>query len=601
MNFQTYALAHLMIAEENVRATSPADDDIDALAELIAAQGLQQPLCGYRKGKTKLAIYDGRRRLLALRKLAKENRLPDDCKDGVACRIGTKDQAREASLGAGVSHKGFHPAEEFKAFAALIDDGMTVEDVAKRFSVTETHVLKRLKLARLAPPVFDAFAKDEINLSQARAYTLTDNQDWQARLFAAWGPDGAAHAIRRTLTEGEIPETDKRARYIGAANYEKAGGAIRRDLFEDSAATFCDAALLDALVDAKLETDAVAVKSEGWSWVVTSAEFDYAFYQSHLRAHPTRADFSEEDQQAYDALAAQRDRTLEGAQTEDDLSEEDYDEIERLEALLDEMEARQLTYTEEDLGSGGAVVSLRHDGTEQVTRGLIERKAVKKTQAEKSVMPHSQHRRLTEIATQGLARDLAANHRAADIVLTAALLQQAFGFGSTAGVGISVSGLSPSEGADLPVDHALAARQEHFAELIGSDLADTLTRVADLSDEDRAEAKALCIAISLDFSEGRADQRSPRARATASKIAGLVGADLSTHWIANEAFFAKLPREALVAQLVDMGKEIRSLASAKKKELVSIAVREAKAGSWTPEPARFASAPTSKKKVADAA
>ena len=70
MTYETYPLSALAIAEENVRHTSQPDDGIPALAQMIADTGLQQPLCGYKKGRTKLLIYDGRRRLLALQHLA---------------------------------------------------------------------------------------------------------------------------------------------------------------------------------------------------------------------------------------------------------------------------------------------------------------------------------------------------------------------------------------------------------------------------------------------------------------------------------------------------------------------------------------------------
>ncbi len=44
-----------------------------------------------------------------------------------------------------------HPADQFEAFAALIDQGESAADVAQRFGVEESLVLKRMKLARVAP------------------------------------------------------------------------------------------------------------------------------------------------------------------------------------------------------------------------------------------------------------------------------------------------------------------------------------------------------------------------------------------------------------------------------------------------------------------
>ncbi|MEL7519942.1 MAG: ParB N-terminal domain-containing protein, partial [Pseudomonadota bacterium] len=68
--FETIPLKALIVAPENARKDSPPDDEIKALADRIAIDGLQQPLSGYRRGKTHIAVYDARRRLLALRMLA---------------------------------------------------------------------------------------------------------------------------------------------------------------------------------------------------------------------------------------------------------------------------------------------------------------------------------------------------------------------------------------------------------------------------------------------------------------------------------------------------------------------------------------------------
>jgi ParB family chromosome partitioning protein len=50
-----------------------------------------------------------------------------------------------------------HPADQFTAFRSLLDQGMTVEDVAARFGVSVTTVRQRLKLANVAPRLFELF------------------------------------------------------------------------------------------------------------------------------------------------------------------------------------------------------------------------------------------------------------------------------------------------------------------------------------------------------------------------------------------------------------------------------------------------------------
>src|SRR3546814_19940463 len=63
-----------------------------------------------------------------------------------------------------------NPADEAQAFAAIIEAGATTEDVARRFGLTVRFVEGRLRLASLAPRVFEALAEGTITLDMAKAY-----------------------------------------------------------------------------------------------------------------------------------------------------------------------------------------------------------------------------------------------------------------------------------------------------------------------------------------------------------------------------------------------------------------------------------------------
>ena len=68
--------------------------------------------------------------------------------------------------------------------------------------------------------------------------------------------------IKRLLTETAVRADDRRAIYVGADAYEKAGGIILRDLFdEDRGGWYQDPALLEQLVFEKLKIDAEALKA----------------------------------------------------------------------------------------------------------------------------------------------------------------------------------------------------------------------------------------------------------------------------------------------------------------------------------------------------
>ena len=52
-----------------------------------------------------------------------------------------------------------HPADQFNAFRALVDDGSSMADIAARFGMAEAAVKQILKLARVSPIVFEAYRR----------------------------------------------------------------------------------------------------------------------------------------------------------------------------------------------------------------------------------------------------------------------------------------------------------------------------------------------------------------------------------------------------------------------------------------------------------
>src|SRR5258708_20822614 len=102
-----------------------------------------------------------------------------------------------------------HPADEFEAFAALIDKGETAGQVAQRFGVDESHVLKRMKLARVAPQLLKEYRNESITLECLMAFTISDDHRRQVKVFKSlqdWQKDDPS-AIRAALTEKLIQAT----------------------------------------------------------------------------------------------------------------------------------------------------------------------------------------------------------------------------------------------------------------------------------------------------------------------------------------------------------------------------------------------------------
>ena len=133
-------LNKLKKSPDNVRKTAHAKADIEALAASIHAKGMLQNLVvepefdetGARTGFYFVPIGEGRRLAQWLR--VKRKQILDT--EPIRCVIDTTNDAREISLDENVTRSAMSAMDEVEAFAALVDDGMSVEDVARRFGCT---------------------------------------------------------------------------------------------------------------------------------------------------------------------------------------------------------------------------------------------------------------------------------------------------------------------------------------------------------------------------------------------------------------------------------------------------------------------------------
>jgi ParB family chromosome partitioning protein len=263
-------LNRLFAWDGNVRKTG-ASEGLDELVASISAHGLLQALIVRKSNHGRYAVIDGRRRLRALSILAEDGRIAADML--VDCHIAS----RKIGLAANIVRVAMHPADQFEAFRTLIDNGSKPAEIAARFGVTETTVVKRMKLGRVSPALLDVYRNGGMSLEQVQAFAIVDDHDAQERVWKDMSPyNRHPGAIRAALTEGEIPVTDKRVRFVGLDSYEQAGGTVRRDLFDNLQTGYVmDGLLLEKLVREKLETAAEPVRTEGWKWVEFRTEFAY--------------------------------------------------------------------------------------------------------------------------------------------------------------------------------------------------------------------------------------------------------------------------------------------------------------------------------------
>jgi ParB family chromosome partitioning protein len=265
-------LGKLVPSPRNVRRTTDEQADLQLKAD-IEARGLLQNLVVTKAGKPRgsFAVEAGGRRLRALQRLADEGKLARAHE--VCCLVlesGTA--AQEASLAENFQRLSMNPADECVAFQQLIEQGSDVDGIARRFGLTVRFIEGRLRLACLAPVVFEALGAGEISLDIAKAYAATPDRERQAYVFEQMSRGyRAVHpdSIRRMMTQATISATDRRALFVGEEAYVAAGGRIERDLFTDEAgARWLDIAILERLACEKMEAAAAQTASElGFAFV----------------------------------------------------------------------------------------------------------------------------------------------------------------------------------------------------------------------------------------------------------------------------------------------------------------------------------------------
>ncbi len=345
---------------------------MDELKASLLAHGLMQNLVVTEGRNGTYQVIAGGRRLEAIRSLLAEGKLPEDY--AVPCQIVSDDHALEMSLAENMVRLAMHPADQFDAFAALIDQGATAAHVAQRFGVEESLVLKRMKLARVAPQLLTEYRNDGITLECLMAFTLTDDHKRQMKVFKSledWqkrDPD----AIRTAITERMIDANDKFACFVGVDAYQAEGGSTRTDLFGDEV-YLENPELLDRLVKEKLAGIRKQLEAEGWGWVEINPERDWNAVNRCGHLQPKLIGAPDDLVSLKTELDGEMDALREARQ---EMEQEEW--FERQQEIRDRMRQveQQLSgFAGYDAGSkalAGCYVSIGHDGTLCLDKGLVK-------------------------------------------------------------------------------------------------------------------------------------------------------------------------------------------------------------------------------------
>ncbi|OLP62654.1 DNA-binding protein [Xaviernesmea oryzae] len=369
----------LVLSQANVRRVK-AGVSIEDLAEDIARRGILTSLNVRPELDTEgreTGIYRvpaGGRRYRALDLLVKQKRLSKTAP--VPCVISTGVTSEiEDSLAENVHREDLHPLDQFRAFKALAEEGLGIDDIAARFFVSSAVVRQRLRLAAVSPALLDLYAEGEMNLDQVMAFSITEDHARQEQVWEALvrAHSKEAYFIRRLLTETAVRAVDRRAVYVGVEAYEAAGGIVMRDLFEqDNGGWLQDPALLEQLVFEKLKRDAEALKAaEGWMWVEAAIDFPYGHMSGLRRFYGRQHPVTEEERAAHEAIKTEYDQIEADYAASEDYSAETEARLDELGTAIDAFNDRRPVFAPEDIAIGGAFASLSADGTLKIERGFV--------------------------------------------------------------------------------------------------------------------------------------------------------------------------------------------------------------------------------------
>jgi len=372
----------LVLSQKNVRRIK-AGISVEDLAEDIARRSLLQSLNvrpvldaeGQETGMFEVPA--GGRRYRALELLVKQKRLaktaPVPC---IVSDVSTEITAEEDSLAENVHRVALHPLDQFRAFQTLREQGRSEEDIAAIFFVSVNVVKQRLRLAAVSPKLLDVYAEDGMSLEQLMAFSVTGDHARQEQVWENVNKSGydEPYQIRRLLTERAVRAADKRARFVGLAAYEAAGGSVLRDLFEEDGGGWVeDVALLERLVADRLRMEAETVAAEGWKWIDVAASFPYGHDHGLRRLEGRPADLTSEEQASLDTLKAEYDVLQAKYEDADELPDEVDVRLGALEEALAAFENRADVFKPAEIAHAGAFVSIDGEGALQVERGYVRR------------------------------------------------------------------------------------------------------------------------------------------------------------------------------------------------------------------------------------
>lgn len=574
MPIENIALRFLEMSPLNVRK-SRDKATIESLAASVLTHGLIQNLRVHTQDEGMYAVVVGGTRLAALQLLLKQKKITEDYQVACEVRPANDPTLLEVSLSENFNRTAMRPVEEFESFQKLAEAGQSAETIAARFGTTAQFVKQRMKLAALHPKLIKVLRADEMTIEQAMAFTISDDTKQQLKVWSelpAWVKErGDGDHIRAALTEQHAAADSKLAKFVGIDIYQKAGGHITRDLFDDEGAGWLtDTDLLNRIVEEKLSSSAEAVKAEGWKWVRHAPAFSWEDTQKDGRMQPTNAPPTPEQQAKIDEIQARMDRIMEehGEEPED---ADAYRLLYDLQQEVDGLSEGAEIWTDEQKAVAGVYVSIGHDGELSIKRGIVkpdDKAAAKKLDKglggdtdepespakPKGGLPASLIAELTSHKTVAAQLVMATKPDAALLAVTHALAIQtlyAHAYGSHSALKITAN--EPTYPMAIRESVEKSAPAKKLAALVKATQNKLPKKPEQLWTWLEAQTPAtirgilaVAAALTIDVVQSNGADATPAAVA----LTKIIGLDMSLHWEASaENYFTRVPKKHLLAEL----------------------------------------------------
>lgn len=569
---QLIPLNRLSVSKLNVRRANKRAD-IDALAKSIAAHGLLHNLSVTPRDKDRFEVVAGGRRLAALKSLAVSGAIEKSY--AVPCRVLSPEECREASLAENVHRVAMDAMDEVDAFAALIAEGRSEQEIAQRFGVDLRHVQQRLALSGLSPKIKAAWKRGEVTLAAAKAFCLNADHAAQDAVFRQFSkPISHAASVRARLMEGRLRATDRLVRFVGLPAYEAAGGAIVRDLFDEDAVFISDPGLVARLVEERLSAVEAELAVDGWGWVEQRTDTLYVDANGFSRLTPSWRDPTEEEQKELDRLAKELeelDDELETSAEEDDAR---WDRRDDLAAAIETIRQAARIWDPALKHLAGVIVTVDREGEVQTWEGLVRRSDQKEVDRIRrssidvdaheedhgetaagsdtcradacQALPKALARELTHARTRALRSSLAQDQHAALAVCVTALAKRAFRRETLSGVDVAAHSAAVDD-----LDDLTSRRDALERSCPGGDGGDSLEWALSFDVDQLLDALAILVAGAVDLTHENCGPHDFGRQAVADRLAMALNLDMTEHWIADAAYWTRLTKATLLSELAE--------------------------------------------------